>query len=234
MSRCALHNINMKMAMKARAVRLRANGWSYTDIQKRLGVSKSTLSGWLKAVPYEPNAIVRGRMRNGPIKSIISRNKLKVAEIAVIKNQAVVEVGTLSERDLFMLGVGLYMGEGAKVYEQVQVINADPKLIKLAVEWFETCCGLTEDNFRIKLHIYPDNSEASAKNYWSKVTGIPKSQFTKTQIDIREKKRTLKKRKLPYGTAHLTVVANGDKSKGVVLHRRIIGWIEAINSKMRV
>ena len=222
------------MALKSRAVRLRENGWSYTDIQKRLGVSKSTLSGWLKAVPYEPNAIVKKRIKNGPIKSIIARNKVKVSEVVETKLLAAREVGDFSKRDLFILGIGLYMGEGAKVYEQVQVINADPKIIRLAVEWFEICCGLTKDNFKIKLHIYPDNSEKSAKNYWSKVTGIPKSQFTKTQIDIREKKRTLKKRKLPYGTAHLTVVANGDKSKGVVLHRRIMGWIEAINSKMRV
>ena len=66
------------------------------------------------------------------------------------------------------------------------------------------------------------------------MTNIPLSQFGKTQIDARENKSNKKKRKLPYGTAHLTIKSIGNRNNGVLLHRRIVGWIAAINRQMRV
>ena len=39
-------------SLKWRAVDLRQKGWSYNVITARLGVSKSTLSHWLRTIPY--------------------------------------------------------------------------------------------------------------------------------------------------------------------------------------
>ena len=49
------------------------------------------------------------------------------------KEEARKEIGEITKRDLFMLGIGIYIGEGAKTFDIVRVINADPKIIKFTV-----------------------------------------------------------------------------------------------------
>ena len=128
-----------------------------------------------------------------------------------------------------MIGIGLYIGEGAKLYEMVRVINSDPEVIRLAIRWFREVCGLSTKNFCIALHLYPDTPENEALTYWSKVTGVPRSQFSRTQIDRRTNKSQQKRRTLPYGTIQLKIRSCGNPQHGVSLHRRITGWIEETN-----
>ncbi len=122
-----------------------------------------------------------------------------------------------------MLGLGLYIGEGTKSHYIIRVINANPKVIRLAIRWFEDCLGLSKKNFSLRIHLYPDNDVEKCLKFWSKYTNIPISQFRKTQIDTRKKKES-KRGKLPHGTAHLTVKSNGKKEFGVFLFRKIREW----------
>ena len=224
----------MKKSLKEKALVLRKSGWSYNIISQRLGISKSTLCNWLKDVPYKPNEEVAQRIKNGPVKSAIKRHNQKIEAIKHAKKIAASEVGQITERDLFMLGVGLYIGEGSKVYETVRIINSEPEVIKLAMNWFRVACGLKTDNFSIAIHLYPDTPKKEALKFWSSLTGIPIKQFGKTQIDTRDNKSRKKRRQLAHGTAHITIRCNGEKNKGVFLHRKIMGWIEEIYKQMRV
>ncbi len=203
-------------------------------IISRLGVAKSTLSSWLKEVPYKPNETIRQRVKSGLMRSVETRNQNRIKSIKSAKQYGKKEIGVLSQRDLMMLGLGLYIGEGSKLYEQVRVINSDPDIIRLAMRWFREVCGVGEDNFSIAIHLYPDTSISEVKKFWSDITGIRLRQFGKTQVDRRLNKSLKKKRKLPYGTAHITIKSLGDKRLGVELHRRIIGWIEAVYDQARV
>ena len=126
------------------------------------------------------------------------------------------------------------MGEGSKLYEITRVINSDPKIIKVVIQWFKKVCKVPKRNFAIRIHLYPDTPQKNALAYWSRVMGIPTSQFEKIQVDRREGKSLKKRGHLPYGTAHLTIRSRGDTRFGVTLHRRIIGWIEAVYKKTRV
>ncbi len=216
------------MNIKQRAINLRLKGWSYNIIIQRLGVPKSTLCHWLKEVPYKPNAEVRKRIKEGPAKSAEKRSEKRLRSISLIKQQSASELGRLNKRDLWMIGIGLYIGEGTKAYESTQIINSNPHIIKLSMRWFRDICEIPINNFSITLHIYPDISETAAKKYWSKITDIPISQFTKTQTDRRTNKTNYRKRKLPYGTAEITIRACGESKYGVKLHRRIMGWIDVV------
>ena len=104
----------------------------------------------------------------------------------------------------------------------------------MAIKWFRDICELNQDNITIAIHTYPDLSEDAVIRFWQKATGLPRSNFMKTQVDTRRDKSRKKHRKLPYGTAHLTIRAGGRPEFGVSLHRRIMGWIEAANQQMRV
>ena len=150
----------------------------------------------------------------------------KMSDIKRMKRLAKKELGKLSKREFWLLGIGLYLGEGNKAHEQIRLSNSDPETIFLALKWFRMFCGLKNENFRIKVHIYPDIDPRKAVNYWSKITNLSKKHFDKIQIDKRTNKSSKKRRKLPYGTVQIAIKSNGKKEFGRSLHRRIMGWIE--------
>lgn len=214
--------------IKNTAFALRRKGYSYNLISNKLDISKSTLSCWFKDVPFSPNKIVLKRIKSGPYISGLKSHEKRVNNIFRIKKLAKQELGIISKRDLWMLGIGLYIGEGSKTYETIRVINSNPKVITLAIKWFRNICKLETKNITIAIHLYPDNDIKKCLKFWSKTTGLPIEQFRKTQIDRRLDKSNKKKRKLPYGTAHITIISNGNSEYGVNLHRKITGWIESV------
>jgi len=211
-------------SLRAKAQKMRDSGYSYNMISKDLGIAKSTLSNWFKDKPFVPNKEVLTRIQYGPIKSAEKKHNRRVQEIKELRKYGSDEIGMLSKRDLWMLGLGLYMGEGSKAHETIRIINSDPLIIKLAVKWFKEIGGLSDENITISVHLYPDNDIKKCLKFWKLTTNLPHSSFRKTQIDNRINKSILKRGKLPYGTAHLTIISKGDPEKGVRLYRRLSGW----------
>ena len=217
-----------KIQIKNKAISLRKEGYSYSDIQKITNVSKSTLSEWLRKLEYKPNEIVRSRLIKARYFSSLAKTKIKNESIARAKLEARKEIGKYSDRELLFVGLGVYMGEGAKTRDSVRVMNSDPKIIKLMIIWFKKVFGMKDDNICLRIHLYPDVVEAEAKEYWSKQTGLAKSRFLKTQVDLRENKSLKGKGKLPYGTVQLSIRASGNKDYGVFLSRKIMALMAQI------
>lgn len=211
--------------LRTEAEKLRDGGYSYRMINDALGVPISTMSYWFRDRPFKPNRKVLNRIKYGPIKSGAKRHNQKVKDIERFKRIGSNELGKLSDRDLWMLGIGLYIGEGSKTIESIRIINSDPAVILVGIKWLKKACGLTDQNITIRLHLYPDNDEEKAKSFWQEVTGLPLKNFRKTSIDRRDNKKLSNRRKLPHGTAHISVVSHGDPRKGVMLFRRMNGWI---------
>ena len=216
------------ISLREEALELRKKGFSYASISEKVKITKSTLSAWLSAIPYVPNEEMVLKMGKARAASGLAKHKLKLQSVDEANRQARKDVGALSKRDIFMLGLGLYLGEGTKTHSIVRVINANPQVMSFAVKWFKGACGLKNSNFRLRLHVYPDNNVGESIKFWSNVTSIPESQFQKTYVDIRTGKKMFKRGKLPYGTAHLSIRSNGKKEFGVFLARRINGWISEV------
>ena len=214
--------------LKNKAIELRNEGYSYTGISKKISVAKSTLSDWLSGINYVPNKETLDKIGKARIAANASKRRIKLESIFSAKKQAEIDIGDMTNRDIFMLGIGLYLGEGTKTHNIVRVINSNPKTISLAIRWFREVCGLSVDNFKIRLHLYPDNNVEESIKYWSLQTKIPESYFYKPHIDTRKDKKNFKNSKLPFGTAHLSVKSNGKKEFGVVLSRRINAWIDRV------
>ncbi len=217
-----------KINAKNQAMVLRKQGHSYNHILKYIPVSKSTLSYWLSDISYIPNKETVARIGKARAISGMAKSREKIKSIIAARQQAQKDIKYLSKRDLFMLGIGLYMGEGTKTHNITRIINADPRIIKFAIRWLKESCGLNTENLSLRIHLYPDNDIKKCLQFWSGTTNIPISQFQKTQIDRRRNKKMYKRGKLPYGTAHLTVKSNGIKEFGVFLFRRINGWLEEV------
>ncbi|MEI6420463.1 MAG: hypothetical protein WCO30_02395, partial [bacterium] len=142
------------------------------------------------------------------------------------EKEALCEIGNFTQRDLFMLGIGIYIGEGSKTADSVRITNSDPKIIKTGINWFTKSCGLQKNNFSIRMHLYPDSDEKECFVYWSSVTGLPKSAFLKTYVDNRPNKNTKNSGKTPFGTVHV-----GIKGKGSFFFRKILSWIDVVHQK---
>lgn len=220
------------LSLKKRAATLRRNGWSYNLIAARLGVAKSTLSHWLRDIPYEPNQAVIDRIRLGPARAAATKGRRRLAQISALKVQGRRELGRLSRRDLLLFGLGLYLGEGSKAQESARIVNADPLVIQIAMQWLRRCCGVPDRHFSMVVHIYPDLSGPASVRYWSRLTGVPPRQFEPVQVDRRLNKSAKKRRRLPYGTAHIKVRSRGNPRFGVALHRRIMGWLDAVERQL--
>jgi hypothetical protein len=214
------------------ATELRDNGYSYNMIKKKLGVSISTQSNWFANRPFTPNPELLERVKSGSMKNGQLRHNEKVANIDKALRSAAKEIGKLSKRDLWMIGLGLYMGEGSKSIESVRIVNSDPDIIRFAMRWFREICKLENDNFALSLNLYPDSNEDEAIKYWSKITNLTRANFKKTHVDERSNKMRIHANKLPYGTLQVRINANGDKSKGVALFRKIKGWSIAAHNQI--
>ena len=220
------------ISLKEKAIYYRKKGCSYNMISQKIGVNKSTLSNWLSKIPFSPSKELIKRIGLAKLKSASFKHNQKISEIREMQKLAKTELGKITKRDLLLLGIGLYLGEGTKAYEFVRIVNSDPQIIKIAIKWFKEACGLKDKNFNPYIHAYPDNNIEEAKNYWSSITSIPKRQFGKTSIDVRNNKIATKRKSLPYGTLHLHIKSFGNRDFGRRLHRRIIGWIESATKQM--
>lgn len=213
---------------KLQAINLRKEGYSYKYISGVLKVSKSTLSDWLADIPYTPNEETIKRIGAARAASGESKSKIKQASILKAALEARRELGKMSRRDLFMLGLGLYIGEGSKTAEITRFVNSDPAAVSLMVRWFTEALSLPKKNLRVRIHLYPDCDERRSLQYWSKITTIPISQFQKSSFDRRTDKKALKSGKLLHGTAHLSLNSLGEKKFGVFLFRKIAAWSELV------
>lgn len=214
--------------IRERAATLRKEGYSYNYISKLTSVPKATLSDWLSKHPYTPNKytieyIGKARAAAGARKNQIKRESIENARI-----KASHDIDTLSKRDLFMLGLGIYIGEGSKSHGITKITNASPEIIRISIKWFKEICGAKMENFKIRLHLYPDNNVDKSLDFWSQQTGIPISQFYSSVTDRRENKKMAKRGKLLNGTAHLLVCKLNNDALGVKLHRLILSWIERV------
>lgn len=213
--------------LKQKATGLRDAGHSYKFIEKELGVGRSTLSGWFRGRLFNPNQYTLDKIRNGPKISAQKRIEERLRSTEEIWENARINLGTVSKRDLLMLGLGLYLGEGSKANRTLKIVNSDPLIIKIALRWFKELFALQEKNFSLRIHSYPDIDIRKVENYWLAVTNLPTYCLRRTLIDTR-KKIAEKRGKLPFGTAHLTILAAGNRKNGVDLHRLIQGYMKAV------
>ena len=211
---------------KNEAIKLRKEGNSYAFISSNISVSKSTLSEWLKGVPFVPNETVKNNiLENNRHIANFSRVD-KAVSVKKASDYARGKIRNLSDRDIFIFGLGIYLGEGSKTGSLTRIVNSDPRIVKFSMVWLKKCFGITDANFRVRIHMYPDNNESEVIKFWMRALGLKRESFQPSYVDVRLNKKKDRRGVLPYGTAHLSVVSNGVKDFGVLLQRKIIASID--------
>ncbi|MFZ2523652.1 MAG: helix-turn-helix domain-containing protein [Minisyncoccia bacterium] len=169
---------------KSKAIALRKKGYSYSQIKMKLGISKSTLSEWLRPYPLSPERIRLLRDVN-PKRIENFRNtmaKKRQIKLDDAYKKSGTDIGSISKRELFLLGFALYWAEGGKTkISTVALGNTDPAMLKFFIKWL-TLLGVSKDRLTIKLHLYKDMDKGKIISFWCKTLGVRPSQFIKPYV----------------------------------------------------
>lgn len=214
---------NAKDDLREQARELRRQGRTYDEIEEALGVSRSSVSLWVRDLP-RPERRSRSELarlaaaeRWGPLL------ETRDTERRATKAGAAREIGDLSDRDLFTMGVVLYWAEGTKdkVYdrrESATIINSDPDVIVVYLAWLELL-GVERSRIRFRLHIHESADVDKAQQYWADLVGVDVAEMQRPTLKKHNPKTVRKNVGEGYrGCLIIKVLGSAE------LYRRIEGW----------
>ncbi|MEU3133995.1 hypothetical protein ABZ691_14410 [Streptomyces sp. NPDC006854] len=219
--------------VRAKARELRLQGMTYDQIQVELGCSKSSISLWVRDLPRPE------RTRTREQSSAIGRRgwettlQRRDAERRAARQRAEEEVGALSDRELFLVGVALYWAEGSKskpyrTQERVTFVNSDPGMIEVFLAWLRLL-GVADDHLRFHVHIHETADVTAAEQFWAALTGAGPEAFGKTSLKRHSPRTTRKNVGAEYRGCLVVRVL-----KGADLYRRIEGcWCGIVGAAAR-
>jgi len=212
---------------REKALTLRKQEMSYSQIKRVLNVSKGTLSIWLKDYPLSEKRVRDLRDHNEQRIERCRETKRKKKEKRLrgyyIKQKKL--IFPLTKREFFLAGLFLYWGEGSKTAEaNISVSNTDPAIIKLFIKWLIICLDVPREKIRIQLHLYSDMDIDKEVAYWQKTLNLAKNQFRKSYIKKSLKSRINHKGSFGHGTCSASI-------GGARLAERIHVSIKAITDK---
>jgi transcriptional regulator with XRE-family HTH domain len=214
-----------KVDEQNRARDLRAQAWTLKEIADELGVSKSSVSLWVRGVQFdEAGLATRAQDRRNATARRRGPNKLqlrKQAEIDAGVSEGRCWIGPVDERDLLIAGTMLYAGEGAKTDGDVKLVNTDPRLVAFFCRWLRHFFDVDESRMRCRLYLHEGLDLVAATVFWSELTGIPPSQFTLPYRAVPDP--SIRRSKHPLGCATVNYACSRT-------HRRIMGLMDALLS----
>lgn len=181
---------NMKKELRETAVKMRIEQrMSYSAIAAALKVSKSTLSCWLSELPFSSEEINRLRKEawsRGEASRERYRNTMRMKKAAVDKDVRTHLASTMlpiSERDMFIAGIVLYIGEGDKRNPyRVALANSDPLVVRFFAYWLTHFWDVPRSRIRFGLHLYSNMNIAKERKFWQDALGFDRKSFYKDQV----------------------------------------------------
>jgi transcriptional regulator with XRE-family HTH domain len=223
---------NAKDDVRKRARELRDQGLDYEEIAAALGVSKSSVSLWVRDLPrpvglsYEE---CRQRAAEGVRRYWAVERQVNEAKRTAARAAAEAEIGALTEREVIIAGAIAYWCEGTKNKpdrrtDRVVFINSDPDLIRFFLRFLEVT-GTSREDAIFRVYIHESASVAAAQRFWLEVTGASPDQF-RTPVLKHHNPKTVRKNvgENYHGCLRIDV----RRSSG--LYRSIEGWSAAIMS----
>ena len=215
-----------KDAVRAKARELREKGLDYEEIATELGVSKGSVSLWVRDMPRPPHLSYeesRKRSAEGVRRYWAVESPKREAARAAAVSAAAREIGELSDRELRIAGAVAYWCEGAKGKpwrrgDNIAFINSDLGLIKLFLRFLEAA-GVEADRITYRLSIHESADVAAAERFWAEVTGVDASQFKKATLK-RHNPKTVRKN---VGDSYHGCLVVG-VLRGAELYQKIEGW----------
>jgi transcriptional regulator with XRE-family HTH domain len=180
------------------AERLRLEqGLSYGEISERIGVSKSTLSNWLKQIHLAPEQEERIRERMESNQSVfvayarqINKERFRRARVTAFQSGVGIVSNLPDDNAIHELALAmLYLGEGDKTGNRIQIASVDSHILRYFLWAMEKLYEVhtMQMSFRLNLIEVARSLEFQMIDWWAKQLFCSPSQFMKTQFDRRSK-----------------------------------------------
>jgi transcriptional regulator with XRE-family HTH domain len=216
---------NAKDDLRERARELRTQGLSYNEIVAKLGVSKSSVSLWVRDLPCpERYRYVHNERR---VEGLRKYNEGRAAERMAESQAAAAEIGERTDRELLIAGAIAYWCEGTKSKpyrhaDRVVFMNSDPGLVRFFLRFLQAA-GVERDDLILRVCIHENAGAEAAQRFWVEVTGVSPSQFRSPTLKRHNPKTVRMNVGGNYhGCLRLEVRRSGE------LYRKIEGWASAI------
>lgn len=222
-----------KIKERNKAIKLRRQGLSYGEILEKIPVAKSSLSLWLKSVKLAKSQ--KQRLTEKKIASALRgsqrRKEIRIAITKKIKDSARREVGKLTKRELWLIGVALYWAEGSKEKDYrssayLSFSNLDFNMIRIFLKWLLKIIKLPKERILFSIYVHESHKGRVQElvDYWSNSTKFPKEKFSR--IYFKKNKINTKRKNIEdtyFGLLRVRVTNSSN------ITRKIQGWIEGIN-----
>ncbi|MBI2618016.1 helix-turn-helix domain-containing protein [Candidatus Kaiserbacteria bacterium] len=221
-----------KIKERAEARLLRQRGMSITDIAKKLNLSKSTVSYWCRNIVLssEQKRRLQEKAKHAGIRQFIilgeQKRQNRLTRDHAERKRGIQDVRAVSDRDLFFLGLGLYWGEGYKHgNSELGFTNSDTTMIVVFLKWLKRTYAIKRKDLILRVSINEMHKKRIKKvlTYWSSITHVPLSQFTKPTFIHTASKKHYANYDEYYGILRVKV------RKGSPLKQRILGSLEALH-----
>ena len=161
-----------KIELKEKARLMRAESRTLQDIATILGVSKSSVSLWVRDVLFEP-----GPRQASATRRPHPQHVAKLAEIERCDAEGVERIGTLSDAAFLAAGAALYAGEGSKTDGKVLFANTNAEMVSFFCAWLRRFFNVDESRMRVRVYLHQELDLDAAESFWSEITGLPRAQF---------------------------------------------------------
>jgi DNA-binding MarR family transcriptional regulator len=186
----------------------RREGCSIKEIARRLGVSQSSASLWVRDIELTPKQLdelmtaAYKRQQQGRQTATANRRRERLAYQEHGRE--------LARRGDAMHAAGcmLCWAEGDKARNQARLSNADPDLLRFFVAFLRRYFDVQDDNIRVTCHLFADHVERQREieHFWLETLRLTEGSLCKSFVNVysaaSKKKRV---NMLPHGTCRVSV-----------------------------
>ncbi len=178
--------LQAKREQREAARQMRMDGVSVRDIAQALGVSKSSVSQWVRDIELTEAQVVKlkeNQHRYGAQNKGARINLEKAREQRIAFQTAGCERAKAGSR-LHLTGCMLYWAEGAKARNGVYFANSDPHMMLLFMRFLREEMAVANSDIKLLIHCHSHDRDEIARieRYWLDLLQLAPEALSKTQI----------------------------------------------------
>ena len=196
----------MKTRERLEARRIRqAEGASIKEIARRLEVSVSSVSLWVRDIELTPEQHRRLLLGNPAYNRQLAGWRANRRRARERRLAAQAEGREIARRQdpLHLAGCMLFWAEGDKCRNAVRVANSDPEVLRMFLRFLRQCYGAPVERVAISCNLFADHiqRQREIEDFWLRTLGLPRSCLRKSIVNVYSKySQKKRKNKLPHGT----------------------------------